>query len=103
MKSADTASTIGARYPTQRRNSSSKTVSIELALCWSVSLTVGAVYDRAFVADSTKYARSQTAPTVSRLPRKAAHAASWLVYLSSISSMLKDAAFCLGGNALNVS
>jgi hypothetical protein len=25
--------------------------------------TVGAVYDRAFVAESTEYARSQTAPT----------------------------------------
>src|SRR5207249_4242143 len=29
-----------------------------------VGLTVGAVYDRTFFVESTKYARSQTAPTV---------------------------------------
>src|SRR5207249_11345093 len=34
---------------------------------WASSSTVGAVYDRTFFVESTKYARSQTAPTVRQL------------------------------------
>src|SRR5439155_16760643 len=41
--------------------------SLRVQFKWDSMSAVGAVYDRTFFVDSTKYARSQTAPTVRRL------------------------------------